>query len=355
MSIRVLKKVVECLPRLVTLAACSISAQAFAQGDYYGSNSYQEPYVSIYEHCNFKGERRDIAIGEFYRMRELDFDNDSISSIQVPKELEVTIYEHDKFKGDYAKIGRDVRCFDRQWNDQVSSLRVTESSVRRGPRSDGQSPVYGGRNDGRYSSAGTAVTGLNIKHVAFNGRLIQQAGDQVWQEHDAYNGTVRYTEIRRSRQSLVLKNQYNNERIRLDLTANKAFVSGSGKLKSYGIDSRLATVTPVQPNNNHAPVRQSLPDTRIASQCFNYRIYTDGEAGSLRLSNSKDLIRFDGRGYEGRVCHQGELVLAFGKRNFNTNVTMEVNGRLFKFAAGEKETEYRASWYRKTLKLQVGR
>ena len=63
-----------------------LSQGAQAQGNYYDRDSYrQEAYISIYEHCDFKGERRDIAVGDFASMRELDFDNDSMSPYRFPE------------------------------------------------------------------------------------------------------------------------------------------------------------------------------------------------------------------------------------------------------------------------------
>ena len=338
------------LPLLIGLTFFGVVAQTNAQSRYYQDDGYQEEaFISIYEHCDFRGARRDIAVGDFANMRELDFDNDSMSSIQVPRELEAVIYEHDKFKGDYAVVNRDVRCFDQQWNDQVSSLRVVEKQRTRAYQDQNRSPVFGGRNQRENYPQRDGVNGLNVKQVVFDGRVLQKVGNKVWQINDNYNGVARYTEIRRDRQSVELKNQNTDQRIVLNMGANQALVTwGRGNQQVFDISSRLAGVVA----RESAPAK---PDTRIRSRCFNYKVYTDGGAGSLRFSNSKDLFRFDARGYQGRACHSGELIVGFGKRDFNTDLTMEVDGRKFKFAAGEKETEYRANWYRKTLKLQVGR
>lgn len=258
------------LTKVLPLTGLVLSFSANAQyDDYKDRHVDSEPYISIYEHCGFRGERRDISVGEFQNMRELDFGNDRVSSIQVPPELEAVIFEHDRFKGDYARIGQDVRCFDENWNDQVSSLRVKYSENR---YQSNKGPVYGGRD-------------RDSRDPAYGGR----DRDNVHRDRG---------------------------------------------------DRRVAPKS---------------PDTRIAQRCFNYNVYTNGKSGGIRFSNGKDFYRFKERGHQGRICHRGELVVEINKRDFDTDVTLDIEGRQFKFSSGERETQYRASWYRKVIKLQVGR
>ena len=346
-----------------------LSQGAQAQGNYYDRESYrQEAYISIYEHCDFKGERRDIAVGDFASMRELDFDNDSMSSIQVPRELEAIIFEHDRFKGDYARVDRDVRCFDGTWNDQVSSLKVVNRDRRGANRSQGPSTVYGGSNSSddqhvrnrenstRNSRANyqvrDGVTGLNVKQVVFDGKVLQKIDNSTWQIDDSYAGIVHYTEVVRDRQKVELKNKNTSQRILLNLTTNQAFVNfNSGNQKSYKIDSRIAGAVP----NQSLPAQQTREPSRyFPNECFNFKAYTDGKTGSIRFAHGKEFIRLSDRVHKGKFCHRGLLIVEMGKRDFDTDLTLEIDGRVFKFASGEKETKYRSSWFRKVLKLQVG-
>ncbi|MCH2191866.1 MAG: beta/gamma crystallin family protein, partial [Gammaproteobacteria bacterium] len=221
------------VPGLMVLLASILPQGLQAQGNYYDRESYRQgPYISIYEHCDFRGERRDIGVGDFASMRELNFGNDSISSIRVPRELEAIIYEHDRFKGDYTRVDRDVRCFDKTWNDEVSSLRVVNHprgggnwSQRPPSGHGGQGGNFGTYNPGFNHHARDGVTGFNVKQVVFDGKVLKKVSSTEWQMADPYAGTVRYTEALKNRYKVELKNKTTPQRILLDLRTNQALVN----------------------------------------------------------------------------------------------------------------------------------
>ena len=343
---------------LAPLLAATLSLPTNAQRTFDdGHHSQQEPYISIFEHCGFRGERRDIAVGQFKSMRELDFGNDELSSIKVPRELKAVIYEHDDFKGTFAKVSRDVRCFDKNWNDQVSSLKVEYSDTYK-PSKHGK--VYGGGNSGGHYNESSqrpnkrifyedGVTGYNLTQVVFNNRVLQKIDDRTWEIKGQGQGAGVYEQVRVEENAISLKNKYSPQRIRVDLAANElSFIGHANRAQRFQIKSRSAQ----QDIGNKAQYKE--PSRRFKDRCLDYYVYTDGKSGSMRFSNGKDLYRFQEKGHKGRTCHKGELTIELGKRDFNTDLTLEIQGRVFKFASGEKETQYRANWYRKVIKLQVG-
>lgn len=336
----------------------------------------QEPYISIFEHCDYRGERRDIAVGDFRRMGELDFGNDSVSSIQVPRELNAVIFEHDDFKGDYARVDRDVRCFDRTWNDQVSSLKVEyRKGVQRNESRD-KPTVYGGQTNerDRYQNRDNrprdnraraqdqqihfsdSVNSKNLAQVVFNNRVLQQVGDRVWQVQDRRNGVSQYNEVNRDDSSVYLKNQTTGERIRIDLFVNDVTITGQNRQpQRFAITGRKAHAVSFQPPKPPINTAANEPSRRIRASCFNFKAYTDGKAGGVRFLGKDGFHRFDKKAHAGRICHNGTLGMEINKRDFDTNVTIEIEGRAFTFASGEKEDRLQNNWYRKGVKLVVGK
>lgn len=345
----------------------SVSAlNLMAVSPVWSQSSYgNEPYISIYEHCNFEGERRDIAEGEFRRMSELDFKNDAISSIKVPRELNVVIYEHDDFKGDYARVDRNVRCFDRNWNDQVSSLKVEYRDQAVQHRRGDQPTVYGGKD--KHSQRpdqrlhfDDSVNSKNVAQVVFDNRVLQHVGNRVWEIQDRRRGATQFDEVNRDDSSVYLKNQYTGERIRVDLFVNDVTVTRSNApAQRFAITSRrahAAAFQPVRPNTQPRPQPAvTEPNTRIGKECFNYRAYTDGKSGGLRFLGKEGFHRFQKKPHTGRICHKGVLGMEINKTDFDTNVTVEIEGRKFRFASGEKEDRLHNNWYRKGVKLVVGK
>jgi hypothetical protein len=363
---------------LAMLAATIVfSGTLAAQSNYRGSNDSSAD-VTIYADCDFSGKSQTLRPGEYRNMRDAGFDNDSVSSIRVPRGTEVTIYQDDKYRGSFARIDNDIRCFDRQWDDKVSSLSISDFDSR--DRRNGGSRNNGDRND-RYndqaydgrsydnrndrSSRGNNgqqnnpnVTAKNVSQVIFDGISLQQVADKQWSMDRARGASKQFDETRRNRDSVYLENKFTAERIRIDLFANDVTVVGrDGRQQRYGIDRKNAASGP---NNNSAqrPVASaptSSQNRRIRANCFDFKAYTKGGNASVRFHGKDNLYRFNNKASTGRICHNGVLTMEIGKTVQGTNVTVEINGNRYTFVAGEKEDKYLNNWYRKSVKLVVGK
>jgi len=221
----------------LTLAALTsavvFSGAVFAQKNYKSSNDYVDG-VTIYEHCDFKGKSQTLSPGEYGSLRRIGFGNDSVSSIRVPRGNEAIIYRDDDYRGAYARIDRDIRCFDKQWNDEASSIRVREVAYsnrddRRNSRNNSRNNYdrnYGERGyDGRdYDDRrrgnrrnNADVTAKNIAQVVFDGVSLQQVSTDQWSMDSRRGQPKQFQEVRRSEDSVYLENKYTAERVRIDL------------------------------------------------------------------------------------------------------------------------------------------
>ncbi len=352
----------------LVLAPSATLAQGNYNNGYQGSGYEQEPYISIYEDCDFRGERRDVSVGEFRNMSQLDFRNDSMSSIRVPRELEAIIFQHDKFKGDYARIDRNVRCFDDSWNDEVSSLRVEYTKKRFDRNGDGNrnnGRIYGGNDrveDPRPRRDQTrdvrrnfndGVTAKTVSQVVFNNRVLQRINQTQW-HIQGRRGLAQYNVTRRDDSNVYLQNQHTSEKIRIDLFANDVtIVKPRGAQQRFAITSRKGRVAATP--RRQQPVVNRGPSRRINSNCFDYRAFTAGGQGGIRFHGKDGFHRFDKKATQGRICHNGTLTMEINKTNPNTKAIVEIDGRRFVFAKGEKETSLKNNWYRKEVRLKVGR
>lgn len=241
----------------IACAMLSMTTTGLAQGSYGAQNAF----VTVYEGCNYSGNARNVAVGDYRSLKTLRFANDRMSSIKVPPGLEVVIYEDDNFGGFYASIDRDIACFDPQWDNKVSSLRVA------------------------YNRNNNANRG--------NGR-----------------------DYRDNR-----NNNRRNENV------------------------------PVQNPGN----ANTGPSRRISSECFTFRAYTNGGNGGLRFHGKSDFYRFDRKPASARVCHKGSLTMEINKTDRATAVTVELDGKRYTFTPNEQEDALKNTWYRKYVRLSVGR
>lgn len=356
------------------LMSSLVVSSAIAQGNYRGNdqrnydrNNNASDYVTIYEHCDFRGDSRDVLVGNFNKMRSVNFGNDSVSSVKVPRGMEIIIYEDDNFRGGYARISQDISCFDRQWNDKVSSMRVSGTvDDRRRNRNSNNDRDYDGRNydnrnrdnrrnDGSNRSRNESnVNANNIAKVVFDGKVLQQTGQKSWRMDSARGGVSQFQEIRRDRDTVLLQNDYTAEKVRIDLFANDVtLVNRDGRQQRYNIQSKEASLNTRSSASVPAPV--AADNRRIRQQCFDYRATSRGGEASVRFQTRESLKRFDNQTVTGRVCHNGSLTMEIGKRNTNTDVTIEILGNRFRFAPNEQESELLNNWYRKRVQLSVGR
>lgn len=360
-------------------SAIVFSGAASAQKNYQASNDYAGG-VTIYEHCDFKGKSQTLRPGEYRSLRDVGFGNDKMSSIRVPRGAEAVIYRDDNFRGSYARISNDIRCFDRQWNDEASSISVRDTGYSNNDRGRNGRNNNASRNDryndstydGRsYDNRRSAndrknnyglnqanVTTKNVAQVVFDGTSLKQTSKNQWSLVGTRGRSQQFQEVRRDRDSVYLENSYTGERVRIDLFASDVtFVSREGRQQRYGIDRKIATLPSSNDPYYDSPVKSSSSSNnrRIRSECFNFKAYARGGNGSVRFLGKKDLYRLNSKITTDRICHNGSLAMEIGKTHPGTEVTVVINGKYFTFKAGEKENNYVNNWYRKTVKLSVGR
>jgi len=341
----------------------TFSGAVAAQSNSRVYNSHNDG-VTIYEHCDFRGKSQTLRVGEYRRMRDAGFDNDSMSSIRVPQGSEVTIYADDNYRGSFARIGDDIKCFDRQWNDKVSSLIISKVGYRDDSyddqANDGRRRDHRNRNNDHGSDRN--VTAANVARVVFDGISLQQISDKQWSMDRSRGASSQFDETRRDRDSVYLENRYTDERVRIDLFANDVtVVERDGRQQRYRIDVKKAARSNGNSgsNGNSRPNPVANPPSssgngRISGKCFDFKAYTQGGNGSLRFEGKGELYRFNNRAKTGRICHKGRLNMGLGKTAPGTNVIVEINGSRYTFGADEKEDEFFNNWYRKTIKLTIG-
>jgi len=314
--------------------------------------------VQIYDFCNFGGDAAQVEPGEHGNMGKVNFKNDRISSIRVPEGFEVRIYEHDDFKGDFANIDRDIRCFDRFWDDKVSSIKVVDIRPQSDRRFDSPRPFNqtAPRIDSNVSAA-------NVSRVAFGRSVLQQTGEKQWRLDNARKGVSQFDEVARESNSVLLSNQYTAERIRIDLFARDVtIINPNGESQRFPITGAAAAVkvaTPKprfeSPNQNTVQSGpQSTPKVyRLANRCFRYRAYTKGGVGGVRVFGSLKFRQFSKNPIQGQVCINKEDTLELQKNNQNTDVFFEINGDVFRFAPNEAHDVFKNTWYRRHTQLVV--
>lgn len=333
----------------------SVSAQNYRTQDY-----RSQDYVTIFEDCDYRGKSRDIYVGEFNNMDRVDFGNDRISSIQVPQGFQVTIYEDDDYRGDYARVDRNVSCFDKSWNDKVSSLRVQQTG--RPDYSNNQPRYDNNRSNNRYDQTPTArsnANAQNVSYVAFAGRVLQQTSSNQWEMINRKNQRAQLTETARDKYAVYLENQYSGQRVRIDFFADEVtVVNRNDQQQRYKMDRHYS----VQPspnynqtvNNGYNPPNNNVVQGNIINgRCFDIKAYSDGGSAGLRFSSGKAFYRYNSKPHTGRICHTGELKVEISKRDPQTSVVLEINGRPYTFSKNEKHDLLKASWYRKNLTLFV--
>ena len=342
-----------------------LMSAASAQSNNYRSNNYERngsesDYVTLYEQCDFRGDRRDVLVGEFRNMRSAGFDNDSVSSIEVPNGMRLTVYQDDDFRGGHASFNQNISCLDRQWNNKISSfhVRVIADNVRRGYRGNENR-----NNNGRhYRNNAANVNAQNVAQVYFDGKVLQQIDKNNWRMNSLRGGpqvaVMQFKEVRRDRDSVYLQNDYTAEKVRIDLFANDVtMISRKGRQQRYAIQGKQASLNVGRPTAelpNRGARRNNEPSRRISQDCFDYRATSRGGEASVRFQTRESLKRFNNSTVTGRVCHKGSLTMEIGKRDANTDVNVEILGRSFRFVPQEREDELKNSWYRKRVRLSVG-
>jgi len=87
-----------------------------------------EQEVKIYTQANYQGKQQSLDIGR-YDCAELSIGEDSLSALQVPKGLKVTLYEHTGFKGASMSYNRSTPYVGDYFNNKTSSLIIDYANV----------------------------------------------------------------------------------------------------------------------------------------------------------------------------------------------------------------------------------
>ena len=317
----------------------------------WGQNHHGQAYVTIYEDCGYRGKSRDIPVGNYQEMDRVGFANDRISSIKVPQGFDVTIYEDDDFRGAFAHVDRNVSCFDKNWNNAVSSLKVTQR--------------HSVHNNTVHANA------TNVSYVSFSGQVLQQSNKNQWTlSNKHHRNTVQLNEIDRTNYAVYLQNSYSGEKLRIDFFTNDVtVVDRKGYQQSYTIEQSHAALAqpnykhfkntnrPInnrahQPINKKAANKHAINNHIIRGKCFDIKAYSDGGSAGLRFSGHKGFHRYNSKPYTGRICHNGQITMEVSKKNPSTSVVVELNGQHYTFAKNEKYTLLN-TWYRKNVTLHV--
>lgn len=79
--------------------------------------------VMIYEHANYQGAGYELAEGS-YDVNRMGLANDTLTSLQVPPGMKVTLYEHSGFTGRSKTFTQNTSYVGDDFNDSTSSIRV---------------------------------------------------------------------------------------------------------------------------------------------------------------------------------------------------------------------------------------
>ena len=317
------------------------------------AQSYRgQDYVTIYEDCDYRGKSRDIYVGDFNNMGRVDFGNDRVSSIQVPQGFEATIYEDDDFRGDYARVDRNVSCFDKNWNNKVSSLRVQQTG--RPDYSNSQPNYNNDRQVAQVPVAPSNASAKDVAYVAFTDHVLQQTGNRKWEMTYKNGQSTQLTEVARDQYAVYLQNQFTRERVRIDFfTDDITVINRNGRQQRYKLDQHYTAL----PTPSYSPSlgnnSQFNNNNVIRGNCVDVKAYSDGGSAGLKITGVNGFLRFNSKPYTGRVCLKGELKVEISKRNPQTSVVLELNGQRYTFSKNEKHDLLRAAWYRKNLTLYV--
>ena len=83
------------------------------------------PEATIYQNCNFSGPSVSVGIGEYPNMTSIGFNNDVLSSLQVPTGLQVTLFSNTNFGGSSINFVEDDNCLvNNSFNDVTRSIII---------------------------------------------------------------------------------------------------------------------------------------------------------------------------------------------------------------------------------------
>ena len=97
--------------------------------------------VTLFKDCNYSGSNVSLGPGS-YNTNELGIGDNVLSSIKVGDGYSVTLYEDASFSGRSTVYKNDVACLASNWNDKVSSIRITRDDYGGGGNNNGVVTLY---------------------------------------------------------------------------------------------------------------------------------------------------------------------------------------------------------------------
>ena len=339
------------------------SAQNYPNQNYPGQYQSQQDdaYVTIFEDCNFRGKSRSLALGDYSDWRGLDIRNDSVSSIQVPPGLQITLFRDDRFRGKSIVLDRDEACLNKNWNDQASSFQVkytAQNQSRQGQYQNRPGQYQGA--PGQYQSSPQYNQNANtaaVSRVVFANTALESLGGQQWRIVNANGSVENYRELNRDARSIYLQNTATGGRVQIDLFANNVvFVAPNGNPVNY----QITRVEQGNPNNfgraDRNPARAGDGQHAgglIQNRCFSYSASTRGGDGGIRFHGHEGFNQFQQGAHSGRICHDGNLTMEVSKTQPSTEVVVEIEGQQYLFSGGDEGDSYLNNWYRKNFSFRV--
>ncbi len=174
--------------------------------------------VTIYQHCNFTGWSIQLDTGNFDSndIRGIGGLPNDASSIKVPPGYMVTLFSGDNFTGNSITFSNNDSCLvNESFNDVVSSIRVTTSSVLTlfqhcgysgwnaqfgvGNFNSGAIRVAGGRpNDASSIKIAAGYTITVYRGDNFTGNSITYSGDDDCFVNEGYNDVISSLKVEKS-------------------------------------------------------------------------------------------------------------------------------------------------------------
>mgnify|MGYP001153054508 CR=1 FL=1 len=98
---------------------------------------YTTNKVVIYDGSNYKGNNKELGLGE-YNIYDLGIGDNKLSSLTVPAGMKVTIYEYEEFRGrsktftsNVANL-KDIKVEGKSFNNEASSIKVEKIAMTPG-------------------------------------------------------------------------------------------------------------------------------------------------------------------------------------------------------------------------------
>lgn len=141
------------------------------KGEPQNYSSAPDNAVSFFEHSEYRGRYKSFQSGQSVsNLKSRNF-NDLISSIKIPRGMQVTVYEDANFQGASRTLQSDTDFNDKSFNDRISSFRVSGTPVAQRSYADKpagqQASGSGSRPAGQQAGGMIAGAGSWAKYLVY--------------------------------------------------------------------------------------------------------------------------------------------------------------------------------------------